>query len=161
MYWGFIFTFIITNGFEHLLMWLGAIWLSFAFFEKGLFRYHVQFLIGVSPLPHCFLAVVCIFWVCAFLHSFYVFKILRSSHCGSVGQEPDIVSTRMRVWSLASLSGLGIRIAASCGLDLVLLWLWHRPAAAALIQSLYWEHPYASDTAIKRKYIQIWSIFLY
>ena len=42
----------------------------------------------------------------------------------------------------------------SCGvgtrLDLVLLWLWHRPAAAALIKPLAWEPPYAMGTALKQ-----------
>ena len=49
----------------------------------------------------------------------------------------------------------------SCGvghrrsLDLALLWLWHRPAAIALIQPLAWEPPYAVDAALKRHtYIQ-------
>ena len=36
------------------------------------------------------------------------------------------------------------------GLDLVLLWLWYRPAAAALIQPLAWEPPYAAGAALKR-----------
>ena len=36
-----------------------------------------------------------------------------------------------------------------CGLDLALLWLWHRPAATALIQPLAWEPPYAADAALK------------
>ena len=46
-------------------------------------------------------------------------------------------------------------IATSCGtgrrqgLDPVLLWLWHRPAAVALIQPLAWELPYAAGTALK------------
>ena len=35
------------------------------------------------------------------------------------------------------------------GLDLVLLWLWHGPAATALIRSLAWETPYAADVALK------------
>ena len=35
--------------------------------------------------------------------------------------------------------------------DLVLLWLWHRPAATALIQHLAWEPPYATDAALKRQ----------
>ena len=47
----------------------------------------------------------------------------------------------MQVWSLASLSGL----------HLTLLWLWRRPAAAAQIQPLAWEFPYATDTALKQK----------
>ena len=37
------------------------------------------------------------------------------------------------------------------GLDPELLWLWHRPAAVALIQSLARELPYATGVAIKRK----------
>ena len=37
------------------------------------------------------------------------------------------------------------------GLDLVLLWLWHRPAAAALIQPLAKEFPCAIGAALKRK----------
>ena len=36
------------------------------------------------------------------------------------------------------------------GLDPVWLWLWCRPAAAALIHSLAWEFPYAMGAALKR-----------
>ena len=45
----------------------------------------------------------------------------------------------------------------SCGIgqrrgsDLALLWLWHRPAATALIQLLAWEPPYAASVALKRQ----------
>ena len=48
-------------------------------------------------------------------------------------------------------------VAMSCsvghrrGSDLALLWLWCRLAAAALIQPLAWEFPYAPDAALKRK----------
>jgi len=56
--------------------------------------------------------------------------------------------------------GLGASIAASCssaghrcGLDLVLLWLWCWPAAAALILPPVWELPYAAVVAIKKKNI--------
>ena len=35
--------------------------------------------------------------------------------------------------------------------DPVLLWLWHRPAATALIQPLAWEPPYALGAALKRQ----------
>ena len=35
--------------------------------------------------------------------------------------------------------------------DLVLLWLWCRPTATALIQPLAWELPRAAGTALKRK----------
>ena len=43
--------------------------------------------------------------------------------------------------------GVGCR----CGLDLVLLWLWCRPAAKTLIRTLAWELPYAAGLALKRK----------
>ena len=33
----------------------------------------------------------------------------------------------------------------------MLLWLWHRPAAAAQFWPLAWELPYAVGTAIKKK----------
>ena len=38
-----------------------------------------------------------------------------------------------------------------CGLDLVLLQLWYRPAATAPILPLVWEHPYALDVALKNQ----------
>ena len=38
-----------------------------------------------------------------------------------------------------------------CGLDLVLLWLWCRLAAATLIQPLAWELPYVMGEALKRQ----------
>ena len=40
------------------------------------------------------------------------------------------------------------------GSDLVLLWLWRKPAATALIWPLVWEAPYASGAALKKKKIQ-------
>ena len=48
-------------------------------------------------------------------------------------------------------------IALSCGIgqrhdsDPTLLWLWCRPAAAALIQPLAWEPPYAKGVAQKEQ----------
>ena len=38
----------------------------------------------------------------------------------------------------------------SCVAVAALLWLWHR-AAAALIQLLAWELPYAEGTAVKKR----------
>ena len=35
--------------------------------------------------------------------------------------------------------------------DLVLLWLWHRPAAVALIGLLTWEPLYATGAALKKQ----------
>ena len=37
------------------------------------------------------------------------------------------------------------------GLNPVLLWLWRRPVAIALIQPLAWEPPYAAGAALKRQ----------
>ena len=34
--------------------------------------------------------------------------------------------------------------------DLALLWLWHRPAATALIRPLVWEPPYATGAALEK-----------
>ena len=69
----------------------------------------------------------------------------------------------MRFWvqSLASLSGLNphsiaVSSGVGCrrGLDLVLLWLWRRPAAVAPIGPLAWEPPYAAGVALKSKKIK-------
>ena len=71
----------------------------------------------------------------------------------------NIVSVRMRVQTLALISGLGIRCCCSCRVnrrcssDRALLWLWCRPAAAAPIRLLAWELPYAA--AICRSYAAI------
>ena len=59
----------------------------------------------------------------------------------------------MWVQSMTSLGGL--KIWHCCKLwyssDLMLLWLWCRPATAALIWPLAWEVLYAAGVAIKRK----------
>ena len=36
-----------------------------------------------------------------------------------------------------------------CGLDLALLWFWHRPVATATIRPLAWEPPYAMGVVLK------------
>ena len=36
------------------------------------------------------------------------------------------------------------------GSDLVLLWLWRRPAAEALIRPLAWDPSYAAGAALKK-----------
>ena len=38
-----------------------------------------------------------------------------------------------------------------CGISSMLLWLWCKLAATALIQLLAWELPYATGAAIKTK----------
>ena len=46
--------------------------------------------------------------------------------------------------------GVGLRR----GLDPAFLWLWHRPAATALIGPLAWEPPYAASAALKRQKVK-------
>ena len=41
-------------------------------------------------------------------------------------------------------------VAHRCGLDPELLWLWHRPAAAAPTGPLAWEPPYAVGAALEK-----------
>ena len=43
--------------------------------------------------------------------------------------------------------GVGCR----CSSDMMLLWLWCRPAATAPIQPLAWKFPYAESVALKSK----------
>ena len=53
--------------------------------------------------------------------------------------------------------GQGSSVAVSYGVlcrrgsDPVWLWLWHRLAVVALIQSLAWELPYSAGAALKSK----------
>ena len=42
-------------------------------------------------------------------------------------------------------------VGGRCGLDLVLLWLWHRSAVVALIRPLAWEPPFVVGMALKRQ----------
>ena len=58
------------------------------------------------------------------------------------------------------ICGVGCRHSS----HLVLLWQWHQPAAAAPIQPLAWELPYAMGAALKRqkkKKSSIWSVEIY
>ena len=73
------------------------------------------------------------------------------------GLRTQLVSMRIWVPSLTSLSGSGIQhchqlwCSHKCSSDLALLWLWLRPAAAAIIQPLAQELPYTTGEALKRK----------
>ena len=46
---------------------------------------------------------------------------------------------------------MSCRVGHRQGLDLVLLWLWNRPAATTPIRPLAWEPPYALGAALKNK----------
>ena len=84
-------------------------------------------------------------------------KVCQSSCCGSaetnptgihegVGSIPGLVQW-IKTASIAVSCGVGRR----CGLDLALLWLWYRLAAAAPIRPLAGESPYVAGMAIKEK----------
>ena len=64
-------------------------------------------------------------------------------------------TVKLQVRSLDLLSGLRIwhcrGVGHRCGLYLVLLWLWRRLAAVALIRPLAWEPPYAVGAALEKK----------
>ena len=64
---------------------------------------------------------------------------MKSSCCGSAVTNPTIIHEDDR-W----ITGLTQRVK-----DLALLWLWRRPAAAALIQPLAWKLLHATDAALK------------
>ena len=73
-----------------------------------------------------------------------------SSHYGSavtnpIGIPEDAVSTPGLTQWIQSCHSLGCR----CGSDPVLLWLWQRLVAEALIQPLVQELPYVMDAALK------------
>ena len=66
----------------------------------------------------------------------------------------QLESIRTQVWSLALLSRLRIwhcGVGRRHGLNPSLLWLWHRPAAAAPIRPLAWKLPYAAGAALKKE----------
>ena len=65
---------------------------------------------------------------------------------------------RMKVLSLASISGLRIRhsvdsyaVGGRHGSDPMLLWLWCKLAAVAPVRPLAWEPPCAESTVLKRQ----------
>ena len=62
----------------------------------------------------------------------------QHSVCEDAGSIPGL--TQGQGYGVATSCGIGHR----CGLNLVLLWLWHRLAAAALIRHLSQELPYAT-----------------
>ena len=51
-------------------------------------------------------------------------------------------------------SALSCAVGHRRSLDVAMLWLWHRPAAAALIQPIAWEPAYATGAALISKKIK-------
>ena len=72
---------------------------------------------------------------------------LRTGHSirGDEGLIPGLTQW-VKDLKVAASCGVGCR----CGLDLVLPWLWHRPAVAALIEPQAWERPYAVGVTVKK-----------
>ena len=46
---------------------------------------------------------------------------------------------------------LSCGVGRGCSSGPVMLWLWRRLAATALVAPLAWEHPYAAGVALKKK----------
>ena len=72
-----------------------------------------------------------------------------------MAQQKRIQGCRFDPWPHSA--GSGSSTAMSCGVghrlgsDLVLLWLWCRLEATALIEALAWEQPYVMGGALKKK----------
>ena len=78
----------------------------------------------------------------SFIYSFLLKKkFTRNSHRGAV--ETNLTRNHEIAGSIPDL--------AQRVKDPVLLWLWFRPAAMALIWLLAWESPYATGVALKSK----------
>ena len=81
---------------------------------------------------------------------------IRSSCRGSVVSTPDYHPSGCGFdpWprSVGQRSGVAVSCGVGCrrGSDPVLLWLWCRPVAIALIQPLPWEPPYVTGVALKK-----------
>ena len=88
-------------------------------------------------------------------------RIIKKFQLWLSGLMIQLVSMRMQVQSLASLSGLRIwhccKLQQRLQMQFGLLWLWCGPVAAspilslAWVLSLAWEFPYATGVALKKK----------
>ena len=79
----------------------------------------------------------------------YYSAFYRSSHCGSAVMNPT--SIHEAAGSIPGLTQWVKDLALLWAMDLTLLGLWRRLVAAALIQPLVWELPYATGVALKKR----------
>ena len=83
----------------------------------------------------------------------------ESSHCGSVvTNAPSIYEDAVLIpgltqWVKVS-TDVNSCIGRRCSSDLALPWLWRRLAAAAPVQPLTWELPYAMSVALFLEYLE-------
>ena len=83
----------------------------------------------------------------------YKFLTLGNSHHGTVVNESDWELWGCRFYPCPCSVCWGSALPemwCRCGLDPVLLWLWCRPVATALIRLLAWEPPYAAGAALEK-----------
>ena len=111
----------------------------------------------VPPDPTWWPGGILVFWLGQFYENIHCFSIIKQS---IVAQQKwtRLETMRLQVPSLALLTGLKIRrcpvscgVGSTHGLDLVLLWLWCRPAAVAPIGPLAWELSYPVGAALTSK----------
>ena len=82
---------------------------------------------------------------------------VSGSPCGSAVMNPTRIHEEAGLIPGLAQWAKGSSLAVSCGgvcrhvLDPALLWLWYKLAAAASIQALAWELPYAACTVQKDK----------
>ena len=77
----------------------------------------------------------------------------RRSHRGAVVMNPTSIHEDGDLFPGLIQSGIAFSCSAGRkqGSDLVLLWLWCRPAATAPIRPLAWELPCATSTALRKE----------
>ena len=92
------------------------------------------------------------FWISVCKNYFLGFLLwlsgLRNQHNT---REDEVLIPHLDQWVKDPALLKAARVGCKCSWDLVLLWLWRRPATAAPNWPLVQEHPYATSAAIKEE----------